>query len=113
MVKIFPVGGKTAGVTIGNPASNQPGGGVSQSQGPQTPGTPGGPGSGRPQTPASVGRPQTPVAQGSAMQGSQGGVRPGQGVGFPGQSPQQGPPSGLQGPLAFLEKTASTIGMNQ
>jgi len=84
---------------IGNPLS-QSGGGNMGVQGPLTPG-----GSGRPQTPASVGRPQTP---GGPMT-PQGRMQPSPSLGY---NPMGQGPTGLQGPLAFLEKSASTIGMN-
>jgi mediator of RNA polymerase II transcription subunit 28 len=97
-----------SGKTVGNPlaGSQTPGPlGQSQGQGPLTPG-----GGGRPLTPASVGRPQTPGGGGPLT--PQGRMQPSPSLGFNPMGQGQGPPTGLQGPLAYLEKTASTIGMN-
>jgi len=67
---------------------------------------------GRPNTPGGAGRPQTP--------GGSGGIRMQTSTNINYQhpipqigSPQIGQSSGLQGPLAYLEKTASGIGMGE
>jgi len=102
---VSSVGGKTVGNPIG---SQTPGSSSGSMGGPLTPG-----GGGRPQTPASVGRPQTPGGGGPLT--PQGRMQPSPSLGFNpmGQGPMSQGPTGLQGPLAYLEKTASTIGMNE
>lgn len=75
------------------------------SQGPMTPtggGRPNTPGSGRPQTPGSMGAPR--------MQGYSPSMHQ-QSIGSPQLGPGPGMGGGLQGPLAYLEKSASGIGM--
>jgi mediator of RNA polymerase II transcription subunit 28 len=65
---------------------------------------------GRSPAPGSAGRPLTPSTVGP---GPGSGRMQGSNLGFPSPIAQQGLTSGLQGPLAFLEKTASGIGMNE
>lgn len=94
----------------GGPPSVANPGSVSSTGGPATPLA------GRPQTPSvgSVGRPQTPA--GSTTPQSNTRMLPSPNVGYyspMSQQPQQQQQSGLQGPLANLERAASTIGMNE